>query len=323
MLDTPVALFVFRRPDVTAQVFKAISIAKPRQLFIICDGARAHKAGEADLVSQTRDVVADVDWPCQVERRYLDDNVGCATCVSSGLDWVFSQVEHAIILEDDCVPNQSFFPFCSELLAKYESEPDVMAISGDHFYGDQTFGDGSYFFTKHFHCWGWATWRRAWKSYDHEMKGYERFARDVLPDLCVSERERRYLSSGFEDIHHGRTDSWAIRFMYAVMNAKGLCIQPNQNLVANLGDGQDGTHCSGDADARSNWMFNIPTKSLLHVAHPKEISRSIDAELSWEASFIPKRRSINLFSLSEWQRRFRKWRCSIAKRLPRKPVSAS
>lgn len=323
MTDTPIALFIFRRPDVTALVFEAISIAKPSQLFIICDGARQDKPGEADLVAQARQVVANVDWPCQVQRRYLDENVGCATCVSTGLDWVFSQVESAIILEDDCVPDQSFFPFCSELLSKYDSNPDIMAISGDHFYGDQTCGDGSYYFTKYFHCWGWATWRRAWQKYDHEMKSYEQFSRDVLPDLCVSEGELKYLRSGFDNVNNGRLDSWAIRFLYSVMNARGLCIQPNQNLVTNLGDGPGGTHCSSDPDAKSNWMFNIPTVPLPHVSHPTEIARNFEAESLWEAAFVPRRRPLNLLSGNEWRRRLRKWRRSIAKRMPHQTSSAA
>ena len=115
-LETPVALIVFNRPEPTRRVFAAIAKARPSRLLLIADGPRPDRQRESNQCAEVRNIVSAVDWPCQVQADFADENMGCRRRVISGLDWVFSQVEEAIILEDDCVPDPSFFPFCSELL---------------------------------------------------------------------------------------------------------------------------------------------------------------------------------------------------------------
>ena len=121
-LNTPVAFLIFNRPDTTQLVFNEIAKARPPKLLVVADGARTNKSGEAELCARTREIINQVDWECEVLTNYSDSNLGCRARVSSGLDWIFKQVPEAIILEDDCLPDPSFFRFCEEMLARYRNE---------------------------------------------------------------------------------------------------------------------------------------------------------------------------------------------------------
>ena len=160
-LKTPVAFIIFNRPSLTQIVFNTIRQAKPKQLFVIADGARFPE--EKEKCQQARDIIRQVDWDCEVLANYSDVNLGCGKRISSGISWVFEHVEAAIILEDDCLPHLSFFRYCENLLDYYRDDERVMAIGGDNFQDGNKKTPYSYYFSKYPHVWGWATWRRAWK----------------------------------------------------------------------------------------------------------------------------------------------------------------
>ena len=174
-LVIPVAFIVFNRPDKTQKVFSEIAKAKPTKLLVICDGARDNRAGELKRVKQVKQIVSQVDWPCEVLTNFSDVNLGCKRRVSSGLDWVFEQVNEAIILEDDCLPNQTFFRFCQEMLRRYQNDQRVGIISGTNFRSDFRFSQDSYFFSKYVHIWGWATWKDRWALYDNKLKRWNKY----------------------------------------------------------------------------------------------------------------------------------------------------
>jgi hypothetical protein len=159
-VNTPIAFFIFNRPDTTARVFEAIRQAQPSKLLVVADGPRSTRPGEAEKCAATRAIIDQVDWECEVLTNYSDVNLGCRHRVSSGLDWVFEQVEEAIILEDDCLPHPTFFRFCEELLEWYRHDHRIVAISGDNFQNGHQSGEFSYYFSRYVHIWGWATWRR-------------------------------------------------------------------------------------------------------------------------------------------------------------------
>ena len=165
-LSTPVAFIIFNRPDTTARVFAEIAKARPPKLLVVGDGPRANRDGEADRVAEARAIIKNVDWPCEVLTNFSTPNLGCKKRVSSGIDWIFEQVEEAIILEDDCLPDPSFFQFCEEMLARYRHDDRIAMISGDNFLFGQVPVPESYYFSRYCHIWGWASWRRAWKDYD-------------------------------------------------------------------------------------------------------------------------------------------------------------
>jgi hypothetical protein len=277
-LTTPVALAIFNRVDTTERVFAAIREARPAQLLVIADGPRADRPGEAERCAATRAIVERVDWPCQVRTDFAVENLGCKRRISSGLDWVFSQVEEAIILEDDCVPSQSFFWFCQELLARYRHDPRVMSISGDNFIADRTrHASDSYHFSKYPQVWGWASWRRAWAHYDVTLRGWPKFARSpAFAEHCAGPRERRYWRRAFARTHAGRIDTWDYQWVHAIWANGGLSVMPSKNLVSNIGLTPGATHLVIEDEG----IHNLPAEELWDLSHPArvEADRGADRE---------------------------------------------
>jgi len=239
-----VALIIFNRPQHTEQVFRRIAAARPERLFIIADGTREGVPGEAAKVAAARAVTEVVDWPCEVKRNYAPVNLGCGVRPATGITWVFEHVEDCIILEDDCVPDATFFPFCQELLNRYRDSESVMSISGDQFIRRRLPGKASYIFSRYPLVWGWATWRRAWAKFDYNLTHWpELRGTSWLSKLLGSERAAAYWSDRFDVVAGGRRrDIWDITWVFANLLNNGLCIHPATNLVANMGFGVESTH---------------------------------------------------------------------------------
>ncbi|APB35297.1 Methyltransferase FkbM [Gloeomargarita lithophora Alchichica-D10] len=272
-LKAPVVFLIFNRPELTQKVFQVIRQMAPQKLFIVADGARNDR--EVAVCESTRALVASIDWDCQVERNYAAENLGCRQRVSSGLNWVFEQTERAIILEDDCLPNTAFFRFCDELLERYHDQERVMAINGNNHQRGREISPYSYYFSKYFHCWGWATWRRAWQYYDVTMKLWPEF-RDggYVSWVSDSEYEQRYWLMKFEQMYQGKIDTWDYPFMFACLSQSGLVATPRVNLVANLGFGVNATHTHNPRSV----FANMPTGELGGMQHPPFIGRSLVAD---------------------------------------------
>ena len=265
-LATPVAFIIFNRPDTTARVFAEIAKAKPPKLLVIADGPRADREGEAAQCAAARAIIERVDWPCEVLTNFAAENLGCKRRVSSGLDWVFAQVEEAIILEDDCVPHPDFFRYCETLLARYRDDERVMMICGSNFLENVPALPESYFFTNYYPIWGWAGWRRAWKLYDVEMKSWPAMKKSgQLRWLFSHEELARYYEAMFDLIGRG-FDTWDIQWWYACVMAHGLAIMPRGNLIANVG--MTGTHTATQRDLHTN----LPTFPFADpVVHPGHV----------------------------------------------------
>ncbi len=275
MLSTPIAFFIFNRPETTQRVFAAIRQAQPSQLLIVADGPRHDRPGETERCAQTRQILHQVDWDCQVLTNFSETNLGCKHRVSSGLDWVFSQVEEAIILEDDCLPDPSFFRFCAELLDDYRDDTRVMAISGDNFQFGRRRTDDSYYFSRFNHCWGWASWRRAWQYYDVAMKSWPIVREgNWLNDLLQEPHERRYWQRIFQAVYQNRIDTWDYQWTFACWLQHGLTILPNVNLVANIGFTAMATHA-----VPGSRLSNLPTTSMpFPLKHPAFVIRDAQAD---------------------------------------------
>lgn len=246
-LETPVAFLVFNRPGTTARVFTEIAQARPRHLLIVADGPRADRDGEAEQCAQVRAIVERVDWPCDVRTNYSESNLGCRARVSSGLDWVFEEVEEAIILEDDCLPHPTFFRYCETLLDRYRDDERITCISGDDFQRRNGVSSSSYYYSRFVHIWGWATWRRAWRHYDVAMRGWPA-ARDagLLDSVWGADRAAvAHWRAIFDAVHAGRVDTWDYQWVFTCWQQGGLTVLPCGNLVSNLGFGTDATHTTG------------------------------------------------------------------------------
>lgn len=222
-------------------VFESIRLVKPRQLFIAADGPRRHVQGEAELCLQTRQIVSKIDWPCELRTKFSETNQGCKLSVSSALDWFFEQVEEGIILEDDCLPDPTFYSFCENMLGCYKDDNRIMMISGTNYLFDKAPIEESYFFSRYYAIWGWATWKRAWEKCDLHMKSWpgNKATKQLLylfGDRVIS----KFYTDMFDNVYRNKTDSWGIPWAYSCIFQNGLAIVPVQNLISNIGT--QGTH---------------------------------------------------------------------------------
>ena len=257
--ETPVAFIIFNRPETTKRVFDEIAKAKPKKLLVVADGPRKDKNGEKELCENTKSIIEGVNWDCEVITNYSDNNLGCKVRVSSGITWVFDQVEEAIFLEDDCLPHPSFFKYCEQLLELYRDDKRIMSISGDNFqFSRKQQDEYSFYFSRYSHIWGWASWRRAWNLYDVEMKLWSQIKKSNLLDGIFNDSaEIVYWSNVFDKVKEGEIDTWDYQWLFAHIVNTGLCVLPTNNLVSNIGFGENSTH------TRSSSIFsNMEVKEV-------------------------------------------------------------
>ncbi|MGE0725022.1 MAG: glycosyltransferase family 2 protein [Alphaproteobacteria bacterium] len=238
--EIPVVLILYRRPSHTRRVFDAVRRARPRHLLLVADGP-SPDGSEAAAVAGARAAVADVDWPCEVVRDYASQRMGCLGRVASGLDRAFTAWPAAIILEDDCVPEPGFFRFCVELLERHRDDPRVMMVTGTNPLEEWGAGDAGYFFARQGFCWGWATWRRAWRRFD-PAPGRASDARDLLIEHCGSAEQVDLHLDWLRRAVAGEIDAWDVQWGHACLLADGLAAVPVRNMVTNIGFGPDATH---------------------------------------------------------------------------------
>jgi hypothetical protein len=274
MFDIPIVFVIFNRPDTTAISFAQIRRLRPLRLFIVADGPRADRLGEADQVARTRDVAMAVDWPCQVTSIFADENMGCGRRVSTGISAAMESVDRLIVLEDDCIADASFFSYSAEMLTRYADDQRVMAVSGNNHQLGRRHSAASYYFSKYPHCWGWATWRRAWKHFDLRVPAWPAF-RDAggLAAICDSDAEQEYWTEIFDKVHAGRSKSWAFPWVLACWMQHGLTVLPEVNLVSNIGFGDDATHTH-----RKTKVAGLKTQPLGPIVHPDWVSRNVAAD---------------------------------------------
>ena len=282
--DCPAIVFiVFNRPDLTKRVFDVVRGIRPRQLLLIADGPRDWKPDDAALCQATRDIVDDIDWPCEVLRKYEDQNLGCGPAVSSGIDWAFEHVAEAVILEDDCLTDPSFFPFCAELLDRFRGDGRVMQIAGSNLAApSEAYMGYSYSFNEFSPVWGWATWRESWARYDFAMSTWPQF-RDsgLMAGLPAGRRWQAAMRRDWERAYRGEA-TWDHQWQYAVMSGHGLSVSPSVNLVANLGFRADATQTILAGD-----LAEIPTAPMsFPLRHPPMVAENPMLERHFERQML-------------------------------------
>ena len=270
-----VLFLIFNRPDTTQRVFEQIRKAKPSKLYIAADGPRANRPADIKLCGKAREMVSQVDWECELKTNFRIENAGCKEGVSSAITWFFEQEEEGIILEDDCVPANSFFWFCDILLEKYRYDERVRHITGCNLQQGRKWGDGAYYFSNMTHVWGWAGWRRVWKDYDVRLGKFDKQdmmarLRDIFDDPLVIESYGRI----FDDVKAGKIDAWGYQLDFANFFNKGLTLIPNQNLISNIGFRADATHTL-DADSI---YAHIPVTEIDEMINPERMMPEKQAE---------------------------------------------
>lgn len=304
-MNTPVALFIFNRPDTTARVLDALRAVRPRTVFVIADGARADEPEDAARCAATRACIETIDWECEVVKQYADRHLGLRRRVESGLDWLFENADEGIILEDDCVPEPAFFRFCEELLTRYRDTPRVMGISGTNFHFGQYAPPYSYHFSRYPLVWGWATWKRAWAQYDATMEAWANLrGTDWLASTLESPAAVRYWDGVFQK-NFESPGSWDYAWMLATWLHEGLHVCPSVNLVSNIGFRSDASHTRNVYDPLAN-VASYPLEFPLR--HPPAIVRDEQADALTEE---------NVYSGKEFLKPlFRAMRAHIHSRTP-------
>jgi hypothetical protein len=270
----PVVLFVFNRPRLTAQVYERIRAARPERLLVVGDGPRAGRSEDVGQCLTVREMVSHPDWSCELLTNWSDENLGVLRRLSSGLDWVFRTCSEAIILEDDCVPCRSFFEYSSQLLRRYREDSRIMHVSGNNYQDGRRRDEASYFFSRYTLSWGWATWRRAWRHYDVKMSMWPTAYRKRWLEGVVRDRaEVEFWEEVFDRAYRGLIDTWDYQWLFACWWHGGLAIQPNENLVTNVGIGPDATHFQV-----GHSTLGIPAREMGGLVHPSEIVRDEEAD---------------------------------------------
>lgn len=298
MMNTPILLITFNRPDHTRRVLERILEVKPQKLYVFQDGAHEGNANDAAKCAEVRQVI-DTLWnnylsqavaenekqQLRLHRYYSDINLGCGPGPMTALNWFFSENEMGIILEDDAVPHIDFFGYCEELLERYKKEDSIRAIGSMHL-DSQTYGDGSYYFSmmNRTFC-AWATWARAWKDFDLYHRNVSRKQLDsVLKEYGCALRMREYWCDRLAEVQKDALSgsSWDQQFWMSIWLHHGKGIMPNVNLCKNIGFDEYGTHTN---DTNSSGA-NRETFPILPLRHPVDSDIRHDADQRFQEIYF-------------------------------------
>jgi hypothetical protein len=264
----PVAVLflVFNRPHLADITFERIRAARPPRLYVHCDGARESREGERDLVLESHKIIEKVDWPCEVFTLFRPENIGLRDALYGAISWFFEQEASGIIMEDDCLVDDTFFRFCSELLEQYADDSHVMHIGAWNIIEkDSQLLPSDYFWTKFSIVTAFATWRRAWSLMDKSMRELERYEKDgLIKDFLPSFLAQAYMLDKFKTTKEQRNRSWAYSWFYSILINNGLCLLSSKNLVQNIGFGDNASNTN-----YRNAAAEIETKPMqFPLKHP-------------------------------------------------------
>jgi hypothetical protein len=281
--ETPVALFVYHRPDLTRRVLETVRAARPTQLLVVADGPSPQQPDDARLCRETQDVLGGVDWPCRLRTHFSTSNLGVPQRLATGLDWVFSQVPEAIVLEDDCIPDATFFRFCSELLTRYRDEQRVYMVRGSNFLAGRRLEPSSYYFSRFFNIWGWATWARAWRHFDVNMKRWPECRDSGWLERVLPQRMVPQMRNIFDETHAGRLPEWSFPWQFAGLLHNAVAATPSTNLVTNAGFG---TGASYFRDPHHHYARLRTGSMQFPLSHPAPIRVHEEADShEWDFAF--------------------------------------
>jgi hypothetical protein len=302
---SPILFLVFNRPETTQRVFEAIQAARPSRLYVAADGPRPARSDEASRCEAVRRLATAIDWPCELHTLFRSENLGCKLAVSSAITWFFEHESEGLILEDDCLPDPSFFTYVDELLERYRGDERVMWISGDNFISSHWKPPASYYFSRYPHIWGWATWRRAWRHYDVDMLEWSRNDKDAFLQrrLLGLRRARVHWRKTFDIVSTGGIDTWDYQWTYACWRADGIGCLPDVNLVSNIGFGAGATHTISAESKHANLAVASLTQPL---RHPTAV-RADDAADRWTSQHV--------FDIDESGSELVRWGRALARRL--------
>jgi len=277
MSGPPVLFLVYNRLDTTMRVFERIAAARPETLLVVADGPRADRPDDLARCQAVRELVSHPTWDCDVRLNFAASNLGFNRRISSGLAWAFSLFAEVIILEDDCVPELSFFPFCTELLERFRFDERVMMIAGCNFQFGRARGDASYYVSHGVGTWGWASWRRAFQHFDPDMRAWSDERKgDILARVWPVDEVVEYWRTRFDETYRRDVDTWDYQWAFAMWRQGGLQVASNVNLIRYIGCLPDTAHTT---DLRAPFC-NLPTSPMIFpLRHPATLERDLTADL--------------------------------------------
>ncbi|MBD5396553.1 nucleotide-diphospho-sugar transferase [bacterium] len=243
--STPILFIIFNRPDTARAVFEEIRKIRPKRLFVAADGPRPSRPDDIEKCQRTKEILKGIDWDCELKTFFRESNVGCGLNVAESISWFFSHVDKGIIMEDDIIPHPEFFPFCTQMLERYENDESVAAING--FYGENIpYTEDSYFFRTDFSGWGWATWKRVWDKFDFFLRDYSRQdLKNAMRRIHAERKEWLNKKDQYLLTRQGKADSWDWQFRLYLLKWNSFVLTPRLNMVKCIGYGDDSSHFKG------------------------------------------------------------------------------
>lgn len=297
-MNTPILLITFNRPNHTRKVLERILEAKPQELYVFQDGAREGNANDVAKCAEVRQVI-DTLWDNylshavaenekqqpRLHRYYSDINLGCGPGPVTAISWFFEHVEMGIVMEDDCLAHPDFFPYCEELLIRYQDDNCIGFIGGCNYQDGQKHGNGSYYFSMGHHgTWGWASWQRVWNQFDYNLDSItEKEFASIIRYYGRDPRFIVYWEDMFARIKKDRMNdsAWDYQFYFSCWKHHQLAIMPNVNLVSNIGDGIDATHTNGLSPMLYTMIYPI-----LPLNHPVVVKQDCRADMYFHRTYI-------------------------------------
>ena len=307
-----VLFIIFNRVDTALAVLSEISKARPQKMYVAADGPRLGRTGETLACEETRNLVLNnIDWDCEVYTLFREDNIGPKEAISSAISWLFDHEEEGIVLEHDCLPNNSFFYFCDTMLQKYRTDSRIWLISGFNFNSKKKRNEASYYFSNLTNGWGWATWKRSWATYDKDLSKYELHeVRAQLEKIFMHQLIIDRWVEIFEDTKNGKIDTWDYQVTFAHLFNHALTIIPNYNLVSNIGFGE---FAENTKDVNSPFA-NVPLQQLKEIIHPKYmVPEKLADEETLIAEFGIVEKLAQLKKHNAPKRRFKRWLKNVFK----------
>ena len=274
----PILLIAYNRPKCIARVIESIKEVRPSKLYVACDGPNENIENNKKVYLTRKIIKENINWATKLKMKFNDKNEGCKYAVSNAIKWFFEYEREGIILEDDILPHVDFFHFCEILLKKYRNDDRVWCITGSNHVG-KNIGDGSYFFSRYNHCWGWATWKRCWDQYNVEMLLWPKYkSMKFLKTNFPDKKEYLYWNKFFTSFYeNGSPGTWDYQWFFTSLINNGLTITPNINLIENIGFGPDATHTKV-GKSPSKILDYKKDSGVIPILHPTFILRSTYAD---------------------------------------------
>lgn len=269
MFQVPVLLVIYNRVDETHTLFQTLRQVQPAKLYVAGDGANTKNKLDYVNCLRTRSVI-NPEWNCETKTLFKEEHVGKSKMVHQAITWFFEHEEEGIVLFDDTIPNSDFFYYCEYLLQKYRNTPEVMHISANFLHKRIKGENQSYFFSAYAYTWGFATWKRTWKYFDLKMSELEDAnVEEIITAHSTRPKEKLYWMRVYNSLKKYKLDYWEYQYNFHIWANNGLCVNPNVNLVKNIG--------------LKNRKKNIrrlmkETSTILPLREPNEIKRNLEAD---------------------------------------------